>query len=103
LEAYSALLKGRFYWNKRTVQGFQTAMEAYRQAIAIDPDYAPAWAGLADCHTMLGFMNASSPVEARIQAREAADRALALDDQLAAAHVARGQQRAIYEWDWEGA
>lgn len=103
LEAYSALLKGRFYWNKRTVPGFQSAMEAYRQAIALDPTYAPAWAGLADCHTMLGFLNATSPVEGRAQAREAAQRALALDDRLAAAHVALGQQLAVYEWDWEGA
>jgi TolB-like protein/Tfp pilus assembly protein PilF len=103
LEAYSALLKGRFYWNKRTVAGFQSAMEAYRQAIALDPSYAPAWAGLADCYTMLGFLNASSPVEARKQAREAAERAIALDDGLAAAHVALGQQLAIYEYDWDAA
>jgi TolB-like protein/Flp pilus assembly protein TadD len=103
LEAYSALLKGRFYWNKRTVIGFQAAAEAYRQAIALDSSYAPAWAALADCYTMLGFMNASSPIEARRLAREAADRAVALDDHLAAAHVALGQQLAIYEWDWEGA
>jgi serine/threonine-protein kinase len=103
LEAYSALLKGRFYWNKRTAAGFESAMEAYRQAIALDPSYAPAWAGLADCYSMLGFLNASSPVEARVQAREAAERALALDDHLAAAHIAIGQQLAIYEWDWEGA
>jgi TolB-like protein/Flp pilus assembly protein TadD len=103
LEAYNALLKGRFHGYKRTLAGFQAAMEAYRQAIALAPDYAPAWAGLADCHTMLGFLNASSPVEARIQAREAANRALALDENLAAAHVAMGQQLAIYEWDWEPA
>jgi serine/threonine-protein kinase len=103
LEAYSALLKGRFCWNKRTVAGFESAVEAYRAAIAIDSSYAPAWAGLADCYTMLGFMNASSPAEVRMQAREAAERALALDDRLAAAHVARGQQLAICEWDWEGA
>jgi serine/threonine-protein kinase len=102
LEAYSAFLKGRFYANKRTVPGFQSAIEAYRQAIEIDPSYAPAWAGLADCHTMLGFMNVSSPAEARVHAREAARRAVALDDGLAAAHVAVGQQLAIYEWDWDG-
>jgi Flp pilus assembly protein TadD len=52
---------------------------------------------------MLGFMNASPPAEVRVQAREAAERALTLDSSLAAAHVSRGQQLAICEWDWEGA
>lgn len=102
IEAYSALLRGRFYAAKRSVGGFQTAMEAFRQAIRLDPAYAPAWAALADCHTMLGFLNASSPRDARIHAREAVERALALDDQLAEAHVAAGQQLAICEWDWNG-
>src|SRR5579872_201858 len=103
LEAYSAFLKGRFYTNKRTVSGFQSALEAYRQAIELDPSYAPAWAGLADCHSMLGFLHVSSPMDARVHAREAAQRAVALDDGLALAHVAVGQQLAIYEWDWDGA
>jgi serine/threonine-protein kinase len=103
LEAYSALLKGRHHANRRTVAGFRQAAEAYRNAIAIDPGYAPAWAALADCHTMLGFLHATSPEEARTPAREAAERALALDNRLAAAHVAYGQLLAIFEWDWEGA
>jgi TolB-like protein/Tfp pilus assembly protein PilF len=102
LEAYRAFLKGRFHAHKRTVAGFQSAMEAYRQAIAVDPTYAPAWAGLSDCHTMLGFLHVSSPVEARMNSRAAAERAVQLDDRLALAQVALGQQLAIYEWDWDG-
>jgi TolB-like protein len=103
LEAYNAYLKGRYYWNKRNVPSFQLAIEAFRQAIDLEPDYAPAWAGLADCYTMLGFSHATSPLDLREKARSAAERALALDANLAAAHIALAQVFAVYDWDWDRA
>ena len=103
LESYNAYLKGRYYWNKRTLSGFESAIAAFSQAIDKDPNYAPAWAGLADSYCMLGFMNAAAPYEIRQKGAQAADRALQLDEGLAEAHVARGNLRAIYDWDWERA
>jgi serine/threonine-protein kinase len=103
LEAYNVYLKGRYYWNKRTPEGFQSAIDAFRQAIDLEPNYAPAWSGLADSYTMLGFMHYLSPVDLRRRARAAAERAVALDPTLAAAHTAFGNVLAIYDWEWQGA
>jgi TolB-like protein/Tfp pilus assembly protein PilF len=103
IESYKLYLKGRYYWNRRTVAGFQTAIAAFREALDLDPGYAPAWAGLADSYSMLGFMNAVSPLEIRPKAEEAARRALQLDEGLATAHVALANVRAVYDWDWAGA
>jgi TolB-like protein/Flp pilus assembly protein TadD len=102
LEAYNLCLKGRYYWNKRTVQGFESAIAAFRQAIEKDPGYALAWAGLADSYTMLGFLHARAPLEVRQPATEAARRAVELDDMLAEAHIAQGNVQALFDWDWAG-
>ena len=103
LEAYNLCLKGRYYWNKRSVPGFEAAIAAFRQAIDRDPNYALAWAGLADSYSMLGFLGARPPAELRQHAAEAAARAVELDDTLPEAHVALGTMRCLYEWDWAGA
>jgi TolB-like protein/Tfp pilus assembly protein PilF len=87
--ALDAYLLGRFHWNKRDVEGFQNALRFFQRAIEADPQYAPAYAGLADTYSLLGGGSAQviPPREALAKAKEAAQRALQLDDSLAEAHT----------------
>jgi TolB-like protein/DNA-binding winged helix-turn-helix (wHTH) protein/Tfp pilus assembly protein PilF len=103
-DAYEAYLKGRYFLDK-SPRGLEAAIGHFREAIALDPDYAPAYAGLADAFGQLGWGMATrvAPADAYPQARAAALRALALDDQLAEAHVALGRILWKYDWDWAGA
>jgi len=82
-EAHQLYMKGRFLWNRRTGETLQRAAEYFQQAIEKDPSYALAWAGLADCYAVYGFYEVLPPKEANPRAKEAAIRALALDDTLA--------------------
>jgi tetratricopeptide (TPR) repeat protein len=100
LEAYHHLLKGRYYWNKWTEEGFRRGMEHYSQAIAADPAYAPAYAGLADCFCLLGFWVLAPPRQVMPQAKALALQALALDDTLADAHTSLATVLCVYDWDW---
>jgi serine/threonine-protein kinase len=102
-EAYQLYLKGRYYWNKRTEEGFNKAIEDFDQAIEKDPNYALAHAGLADSYILLGEYGLLPPSEAYGKAREAATRALELDDTLGEAHNALAAVKANYDWDWPGA
>jgi tetratricopeptide (TPR) repeat protein len=99
-EAYQLYLKGRFYWNKRTPPDFQKAIEFFQQAIDHDPNYALAYSGLADTYTLLPSYSSESPREVMPKAKEAAQKALALDDQLAEAHASLGQVAAYYDYDF---
>lgn len=101
--AYQLYLKGRYYWNRRTEQGFVKALELFQQSIAADSGYARAWAGAADAWAALGVYSARPPNEVMPSARVAVQKALALDDTLAEAHASLGYIRATYEWDWVGA
>lgn len=103
--AYEAYLKGRRDWNRRTPEDLNRAIAEFREATQIDPDYAPAYVGLADSYELLGSaeMGALPPREAMPLAREAALRALALDPQLAEAHASLAHIKLIYEWDFAGA
>ena len=103
LDAYNLYLQGRFHLNKWRPEGARKGIEYFQQAIAKDPAYAPAYAGLADCHTWLGVFGWSPAGKAMPQAREAANRALQLDETLAAAHISLGYVKALYDWDWPGA
>ena len=103
LESYDLYLRGRFHWNKRNGPGLEAAVSEFRQAINKDPNYALAWAGLADAWSMLGFIDSRSLGEIRPKAGDAATRALQLDPSLAEAHVALANVRALYDWDWAGA
>jgi tetratricopeptide (TPR) repeat protein len=97
--AYQLYLQGRYFWNKRTVEGLEKGIEYFQQAVDQDPRYALAYTGLADCYTLLGFYGA----EARgvmPRAKAAAARALELDDSLAEAHTSLGGVAAVYDWDW---
>jgi TolB-like protein/Flp pilus assembly protein TadD len=85
-EAYDLYLKGRHYWYRRYRVGLQTALEYFQRAIEADPDYAPPYAGIADVHMVLGIYGLIPPDEARSTARAVAEKALALDSELAEAH-----------------
>lgn len=102
-EAYQSYLKGRYFWNKRTPEGFDKGIEYFNQAIAIDPGYAPAFAGLADCYNLLNDYDVLSPKQAVPRAKAAAAKALAIDSALAEAHASLGFALARYDWDWIGA
>jgi serine/threonine-protein kinase len=103
VEAYTLYLKGRFYWNKRTEEGIRKGIEYFQQAIELDPDYAVAYAGMADCYSVLGLTGAEPPNECFSKAREAATKAMEIDDTLAEAHASLALVRTFYEWDWSGA
>jgi TolB-like protein/DNA-binding winged helix-turn-helix (wHTH) protein/Tfp pilus assembly protein PilF len=104
-EAYEAYLKGRYYSSKGTAVGINKAVEYFQQAIEKDPNYALAYAGLADAYNLLGFgvVPGLPPKEAARNAKAAATKALALDDTLSEAHAALGFTKFLYDWDWEGA
>jgi TolB-like protein/Flp pilus assembly protein TadD len=97
--ANEAYLKGRYFWNRRTVESLNTAIAYFRQAIEADPTYAPPYAGLSDCYALLGSApySALPPKEAFPKAEEAALKALQLDETLAEAHVSLGYSRLVYD------
>ncbi|HET9532481.1 MAG TPA: tetratricopeptide repeat protein, partial [Blastocatellia bacterium] len=101
LDAYDALLKARYFYNKRTPEGLRKAIEYCQQSIKLDPSYAPAYAGLAGSYLMGIWYIPLDPKEGVAKARAAAARALEIDDTYAEAH---GVMASIlgYEWDWEG-
>ncbi|HEY0377839.1 MAG TPA: tetratricopeptide repeat protein [Pyrinomonadaceae bacterium] len=103
-EAYQTYLKGRFYWNKRTLEGLRRGVEYFQQAIRLDPDYALAYAGLADSHLLMGSVEygALHPKEALQSAKIATLEALRLDGTLAEAHASLGYVR-LFDWDWSEA
>ena len=101
-EAFEAYLKGRYYWYKRGREGFEQSIEYFKEALEIDPAYALAWAGLADTYYEVSseFL---PPHEAMPKARAAAQRALAIDENLAEAHATLAHILAQYDWDWAAA
>ena len=102
-EAYELYLKGRFFWNKRTGADLKRAIDYFNQAIAKDPNYALAYAGLADSYTLLSVFSAASPQDSIPQARAAAKKALELDNTLAEAHASSGRILSGYDYDFERA
>jgi len=101
-EAYQDYLKGRYLWNRRTDEGWYKAIEYFQQAIAKDPNYALAYSGIADCYNLFAVYGTLPPKEASPKAKEAALKALELDDTLAEAHVSLARVKAEYDWDWSG-
>src|SRR6185369_14227316 len=99
-EAYELYLKGRFYWNKRTPSDLQKAISFFEQAIDKDPNYAMAYSGVADAYALLTAYTSEPPRELMPKAKEAALKALALDDNLAEAHASLGQITAYYDYDF---
>jgi serine/threonine protein kinase/Tfp pilus assembly protein PilF len=102
--AYDHCVRGRFFWLQRTEKSLNRAMQHFEQAIERDPTYAPAYSGLADTHFYLGYaFGRVPPVEAMPKARAAAEKALALDPNLAEARTSLGLVTHFYDWDWTGA
>src|SRR6266481_3388179 len=100
-EAQELYRKGMYFWNKRTVAGFQQAIEYFQQAITSEPSYALAYAGLANSYTLLTAYTSVSATRYMPQARAAALRALELDDGLAEAHTALALIVQNHDWDWQ--
>lgn len=98
--AHEAYLKGRYFWNKRVEDGFRKAVEYFDQAIAKDPNYAQAYAGLADTYVLLGSYGFVPQKEAMPKAKAAAQKALAIDDQLAEAYTSLGLISEQWDWNW---
>ncbi|HKQ51774.1 MAG TPA: protein kinase [Pyrinomonadaceae bacterium] len=101
-EAYQLYWKGRYYWNKRRPEDIREAIRYFQQAIELDPNYALAYTGLADCY-VLGNLLQLSPKEAMPVAIEQTNRALQIDPELAEAHTSLAKIKLSYEWDWAGA
>ena len=103
--AYEAYLEGRYFWNKRSEEGFRRAIEHFDQAIAEDPGYAQAYSGLADAFALLGSnpTAAISRHDAMEKAREAAHKALALNNELVEAHTSLAFVYWHYDWNWPAA
>jgi serine/threonine protein kinase/Tfp pilus assembly protein PilF len=102
VEAYNLYLKARYQLMRFSPEGFAKSKEYYEQAIALDPNYALAWHGLAEFYYLLGYFGFMPPKAANAQADQASRKALQLDDLLAEAHAMMGVLRAS-EFDWKGA
>lgn len=103
LDAYHLYNKGRFFWNRRNSEDLRKSIVFYEQAIAIDPNYALAYAGIAESYVLLQLFSRSHDEDRFLKARDAAEKALSLDENLAEAHTALGLVRQQYEWNWEAA
>ena len=103
IEAYDAFLRGRFHWNKHTLQDYRRAVEWLTRSVEIQPDYAPAFAGLAACYFWMGFIESLPPEDVYPKAKNAAQKALQLDPSLAEAHSHLASVNMIFDWEWESA
>ncbi|AXC14814.1 Adenylate cyclase [Acidisarcina polymorpha] len=104
-EAYNAYLKGRHQWNKVTEESIRKSLEYFEQALELDPEYAPAHSGVADCYIVLAdsAIGTQPPAHAMVRARGAAARALELDSGFAEAHASLALLSWRLLWDWEAA
>src|SRR2546425_768509 len=103
IAAYGWYLKGRYAWNKRTQEDITEAIGYFERAIAEDPDYAPAYAGLSDSYALQLDYRSVPVAEGFARAQEYARKALELDETVAEAHASLGWVLFIYDWDWDGA
>ena len=100
LEAHDLYLKGRFAWNQRSVSGMREAVRYLDRAVARDPSFAEAWAGLASAYLLLGPYTGEPYTESWAKSKAAAARALELDSTLAEAYTARAYGAMVFDWDW---
>jgi TolB-like protein/Flp pilus assembly protein TadD len=100
-EAHAAYLKGRYYWHQSfTATAFRSAIRHFREAIDLDPGYARAWSGLANCFSAMAVQAMLPPKEGAFEAKHAAERALALDTSLAEAHLSMAAVQLFFHWNW---
>ncbi len=102
-EARRLYLKGRYEFSRRSHEALLKGRDSFEQAIKLDPNYAAAWVGLANCWTMMGQINVMPQADAVTHARAAITRALELDDSLVEAHATLALIKTNHDWDWEGA
>jgi TolB-like protein/DNA-binding winged helix-turn-helix (wHTH) protein/Tfp pilus assembly protein PilF len=102
-EAYQLYLQGRYSWNQRTPRGVQKSVELFEQAVGKDPNFALAYAGIADAYNFTNILGVLAPRESSLKAEAAATKALALDPQLGEAHTALGLVKSHYYFDFTGA
>jgi serine/threonine protein kinase/Flp pilus assembly protein TadD len=100
--AHELYLKGRHFWNQRGT-GLKKAADFFQRALNEEPNYAPAYAGLADAFALLGFYGFTPPRDVMPKAKEAARKALALDPDLAEAHASLGYVHIMFDWDFDQA
>jgi TolB-like protein len=100
-EAYQLYLRGRYFWYKRTEEALRKSIAYFNQAIAADPSYAAAYAGLSDSYALLALRGIIAPREGLLQAKAAARKALEIDDLLGEACASLAHAR-LHDWDWSG-
>jgi serine/threonine-protein kinase len=103
LEAYDLYLRGRHEWNQRSEANLERSLDYLSQAVSADPEFALAFAGLADCYLTIGIYGTRPPQDVMPSARAAAEKALEIDGEQAEALTALACVRAVYEWDWKAA
>ena len=101
-DAYEAYLKGRYFWNKRDPEGVTKGLQYFQQAVALEPNYALAYAGIADSYIILGGNYWLSPFEALPKGKAAAMKAVESDDSISEGHTSLARTMEL-EWNWEGA
>jgi TolB-like protein/Tfp pilus assembly protein PilF len=102
-DAYQDYLRGRYWWNRRGPEAGARSTEFFQNAIEKDPSYALAYSGLADGYISQGTSGGARPTEVYPRAKQAALKALEIDNSLAEAHASLGFVMALYDWDWDGA
>jgi serine/threonine-protein kinase len=102
-EASQEYLRGRFEWNTWTAEGFRRAVEHFERAIAYDPKYAPAYAGMSDCYSAMAYYGYVPPDVGYPRAREAAQQAVAIDPDVAEAHASLALAYLFWQFDWAAA
>ena len=100
-EAYQLYLQGRFFWNKRSVEGLNTAIDYFEKAIEVDPEYALAWAGIADSYGLMAEFGKTPHKKLYPKAEAAVKMALSIDDNLAEAHASLASLLLFNKWDWK--
>jgi tetratricopeptide (TPR) repeat protein len=100
-DAYDSYLRGQYFFNKRTAADLKEAIGSFQQATSKDPNYARAYASLADCYALMGGYSGQTQTEFMPKARAAALRALQIDDSLSEAHTALALIVQNYDWDWQ--
>ena len=102
-QARDAYLRGRYLWNERTVHGLTESIRYYNEALRADPDYAEAYAALAESYVLLSIYAGAHPSGSLLKAQSAAERALQLNSRLGQAHTALAAVKTDRDWDWSGA
>ena len=102
-DAYQDYMRGRYWWSRRGPDAASRSIEFFQRAIEKDPNFALAYSGLADAYSNQGTSAAAAPADVFPKAKEAALKALQIDDSLAEAHASLAWVTALYDWDWSGA